>query len=59
MQCCLLTTFMNPVLFQIPKYIIIYVVHVSGYAVAQLVAALRYKPAGPWFESDGAIGICH
>jgi hypothetical protein len=31
--------------------IIIYVVHVSGYAVVQLVEALRYKPAGRWFES--------
>jgi hypothetical protein len=32
---------------------------VSEYAVAQLVAALRYKPAGRWFKPDGAIGICH
>ena len=59
MQCCLLTTFMNPVSFRNMKYIIIYVVHVSGYAVAQLVAALRYKPAGRWFESNGASGIYH
>jgi len=59
MQCCLLTTFMNPVSFQNLKYIIIYVVHVSGYAVAQLGAALSYKSAGRWFGSDGAISICH
>jgi hypothetical protein len=27
------------------------------YAVAQLVQALRYKPEGRGFDSDGAIGI--
>jgi hypothetical protein len=59
MQSCLLNTFMNPASFQNFRYIIIYVVHVSGYALAQLVAALRYKSSGRCFESDGAIGICH
>jgi len=30
-----------------------------GYAVAQLVGALRYKPEGCGFDSDGVIGIFH
>jgi hypothetical protein len=28
-----------------------------GYAVAQLVEALRYKPEGSGFEKDGVTGI--
>jgi hypothetical protein len=31
----------------------------QGYAVAQLVEALRYKPKGPGSISDGVIGIFH
>jgi hypothetical protein len=30
-----------------------------GYAVAQLVEALRYKPEGRGFDSDGVIKIFH
>jgi hypothetical protein len=28
-----------------------------GHAVAQLVDALRYKPEGRGFDSDGVIGV--
>jgi hypothetical protein len=31
--------------------------NVMGYAVAQLVEALRYKPEGRGFDSDGVAGI--
>jgi hypothetical protein len=30
-----------------------------GHAVAQLVEALRYKPEGRGFDSDGVFGIFH
>jgi hypothetical protein len=34
--------------------------HLSlGHAVAQLVEALRYKPEGRGFDSDGVTGIFH
>jgi hypothetical protein len=32
---------------------------IQGYAVAQLVEALRYKPEGCGFDSDGDIGVVH
>ena len=32
---------------------------VKGYAMAQLVEALHYKPEGRGFDSDGVIGIFH
>jgi len=31
----------------------------QGHAVAQLVEALRYKPEGGGFHSDGITGIFH
>ena len=31
----------------------------AGHTVAQLVEALRYKPEGRGFDSDGVIGIFH
>jgi len=31
----------------------------QGYAMAQLVEELRYKPEGCGFDSDGVIGIVH
>jgi len=30
-----------------------------GYAVGQLVEALRYKPEGRRFDSDGVFGFFH
>jgi hypothetical protein len=34
-------------------------IYIWGHAVAHLVEALRYKPAGGGFIPDGLIGIFH